>query len=166
MPPTTTSQDVSVEKRYSRLRQRLGHYLLLQAYTFIETSGQGEISTAMRKLIEKSAELKVERIKDRPPNEYTVALSEDLATNMGETFDSRYHVERDGGNSKVVLEECGCIMSVMQGSAEFNLDPHLTRSIFCGSCMGGYREATEKLGLKFKGKLTDSGCMMSFMQTK
>jgi len=166
LPPETSSQDLRVEERYSRLRRRLAHYLLLQAYTFMETSGEGEVPAAMRKLTEKSAELKVQRMKDRPPNEYAEALGEDLATNMGVAFDSSYFVERDGGSSKVVLDECGCITSVIQGSAEFSLDPHLCRTIFCGSCLGGYREATEILGLRFKGKLTDSGCMMSFKQTK
>lgn len=121
-----------------------------------------EIPEAMKMLIEKAAGINVREAKRHPPEEYHKVLGSELAMHMGETFSSDYHVENNDKNTKVVLDTCGCISSVIEHAEEFNLSDTECKSIFCGSCMGGYKKSTEMLNLKFEGALTKKGCYMDF----
>ena len=110
----------------------------------------------MKALIDKTAEIKIARAKNLGDSNYVESLSTDLATNMGAAFDSNYHTEKDSNQTEVTLTECGCITDVVKLGPKFGLDASECRSIFCGSCMGGYKAASEKLDVTFDGNLTKS----------
>ena len=152
----------TLEERYEGLKERLGDYLLLQAYTFIDISGRGDIPGAMRRLTEKASEINVKEAKGRSDQGYAESLGRALASHMGETFFSRYRTESDEEKFSVVMEECGCLGCILQSSRSFDLGERDCKAIFCGACLGGYKLSAEKLGVKFEGYLTQKGCMMTF----
>lgn len=155
-------QRLSIEEKHGLLKERLAHYLLLQVHTFLNTSGKSGVPPAMKRLVEKAAEIKVERARSPTSASYSEALGWDLVTHMGEAFDSRYRVIEEQSGLRVTLDECGCISSIIKLRGGFDLGEHECKAIFCGSCMGGYRAAADKLGLRFEGRLSDAGCAMEF----
>ena len=50
----------------------------------------------------------------------------------------------------------------MESSEVYGLSKPLAKSIFCGACMNGYRKSAEALKVGFKGKLSETGCNMTF----
>lgn len=152
-----------MKERYEELKDRLAYYLLLQVYTFLNISGSKDVDVAMRRLTEKAAEINIREAQLLPEEKYGESLGHALAKHMGEAFNSKYEIKPGEDNFKVVLEECGCINSILKNSSEFGFDDSTCRYIFCGACMGGYRLSAEKLGLKFKGSLTPHGCSMAFI---
>jgi len=152
----------TLEERYEELKERLGDYLLLQVYTFIDTSGRGYIPSAMKRLIEKASEINVQEAKRLSEDRYAESLGRDMARHMGEVFSSKYKVEGDEYRFSVVIDECGCLRCILKNSNSFDLDEHNCRAIFCDACLGGYRLSAEKLGVGFEGFLTKQGCKMTF----
>ncbi len=147
------------------IRKSLAHYLLLQVDTFIAGLGPEAVKPAMEILTQKSAALKVRRIKgkeNRGPKGDMVALSRNLEESMGETFQSDYGVTEGGSSRTVTLRECGCITSILDIAGEYGLSKPQARSIFCGACMNSYRKSASLLNLGFRGRLTKEGCVMSF----
>ncbi len=128
----------TLSERYELLRKTLAHYLLLQVGTFVIGKGRGSGMDAVE------------------------ALSQNLAESMGETFDSDYDVKAGDSSRTVTLARCGCIESVMAQAGDHGLTAPQARAIFCGTCLGSYRKAAESLDLRFKGRLSKEGCMMSF----
>ena len=151
-----------IKEKYSSLKDRLAYYLLLQVHTFMKTSGLKGLPKAMEQLVEKAANINAHEARQHPQEKRPEFLGSELAKHMGETFSSDYHVEKEKDNFKVVLDRCGCIESVIEHSKEFSFSESESKAIFCGSCMGGYRGASEKLGLKFDGSLSRKGCYMHF----
>ncbi len=151
-----------IQEKYAALRDRLAYYLLLQVYTYMQTSGMSGLPDAMKHLAEKAADINVEGAKRYPREKHPEVLGRELARHMGETFSSEYRVEKDESRFKVVLDRCGCIGSVLKRSRDFGFSESESRAIFCGACMGGYRRSSEKLGLKFQGALSQEGCYMDF----
>src|SRR5437867_993687 len=158
---------VSLEKKYEMLRSKLADYLLLQVNTFIAGAGERAIGPAMELLTEKSAEMKVREAQKKaqdsgkPPVD---SLSKNLVESMGETFNSDYRVENKESSRTVILDRCGCIESVLETAATYDMTQVQAKSIFCGACMSGYRKAASTLGLEFKGRLSEKGCSMSFSE--
>ncbi len=158
---------VTLEKRYEMLRSKLADYLLLQVHTFIAGAGERAIGPAMELLTEKSAEMKVLEAQKkaqengRPPVD---SLSKNLVDSMGETFNSDYRVEGKDSSRTVILDRCGCIESVLDTAATYDMTRVQAKSIFCGACMSGYRKAASTIGLEFKGKLSEKGCSMGFSE--
>ncbi len=158
---------VTLEKRYEMLRGKLADYLLLQVNTFIAGAGERAIGPAMELLTEKSAQMKVReaqkkaRDNGKPPVD---SLSKNLVDSMGETFNSDYRVESKESSRTVILDRCGCIESVLETAATYDMTRVQAKSIFCGACMSGYRKAASTLGLEFKGRLSEKGCSMSFSE--
>src|SRR6266581_5341748 len=158
---------VTLEKRYEMLRGKLADYLLLQVNTFIAGAGERAIGPAMELLTEKSAEMKVREAQKKaqdngkPPVD---SLSKNLIDSMGETFNSDYRVESKESSRTVTLDRCGCIESVLETAATYDMTRVQAKSIFCGACMSGYRKAASTLGLEFKGRLSEKGCSMSFSE--
>ena len=150
------------EEKYNSLKSRLAYYLLLQVYTFLQTSGMKDLPEAMKRLVGKAAEINVKRAKHYPKEKHPEFVGSELARHMGETFSSDYHIEKGDGKFKVVLDRCGCIGSVLERSKDFELDESVSRAIFCGACIGGYRKTADDLNMKFDGELTDKGCYMNF----
>ena len=147
------------------LRRTLAHYLLLQVETFIAGAGLGAVGPAMDILASKSAELKVQAIREKgqaTASDAADALSQNLAESMGETFDSDYSVKNGDSSRTVTLTRCGCIESILASAEPYGLTGPEVRSIFCGSCTQSYRKAASTLGLGFKGRLSREGCVMSF----
>jgi hypothetical protein len=159
-------QSRTLAEQYELLRKTLAHYLLLQVSTFVTAVGYDAIGPAMQILTDKKAELKVREIRERgqtSPNEAVVALSENLAESMGETFQSDYDTEIGDKSRTVRLSQCGCIESVTAQAEAYGLTRAQARSIFCGTCMSSYKKAAEGLGLGFSGRLRgEHGCSMSF----
>ena len=166
MPETTLDNtSVTAEERYRMLRSSLAHYLLLQVGTFIDGMGQEAVAPAMEILTQKSADLKVRKIKEKGstgPEDAMVAISRNLEVSMGETFKSDYGVTESDSSRTVTLRECGCIKSIVDISDEYGLSSPRARSIFCGACMNSYRKATTILELGFQGQLSKEGCFMKF----
>src|SRR6059036_1946975 len=155
---------VTLEKRYEMLRAKLADYLLLQVNTFIAGAGERAIGPAMELLTEKSAEMKVREAQKKAQDngEPSVdSLSKNLVDSMGETFNSDYRVESKESSRTVILDRCGCIESVLDTAATYDMTQVQAKSIFCGACMSGYRKAASTLGLEFKGRLSEKGCSMS-----
>ncbi|HZY47735.1 MAG TPA: hypothetical protein VFE96_08075 [Candidatus Bathyarchaeia archaeon] len=151
-----------MEERYEMLRKTLAHYLLLQVGTFVGLAGFDAVGPAMNMLTDLKANLKVEEIK-KSGKDRAEALSQNLAESMGETFASDYDVEIEKDSRIVKLDRCGCIESVLARADDYGLTKSQARSMFCGTCIGSYRKASEQLQLGFKGKLRgDLGCSMSF----
>ncbi len=158
---------VSLEKKYEMLRGKLADYLLLQVNTFIAGAGERAIGPAMELLTEKSAEMKVREAQKKAQDDgkpLVDSLSRNLVESMGETFNSDYRVEGNESSRTVVLDRCGCIESVLETAATYDMTRVQAKSIFCGACMSGYRKAASTLGLEFKGKLSEKGCSMSFSE--
>ena len=156
---------VSLEK-YEMLRAKLADYLLLQVNTFIAGAGESAIGPAMELLTEKSAEMKVVEARRNGQGSgmpAADALSKNLAVSMGETFNSDYKAESTESSRSVILDRCGCIESVLKTAETYDMTRAKAKSIFCGACMSGYRKAASTLGLEFKGRLSESGCAMSFV---
>src|SRR5881628_225733 len=158
---------VTLEKRYEMLRSKLADYLLLQVNTFIAGAGERAIGPAMELLTEKSAEMKVREAQKKaqdsgkPPVD---SLSKNLVESMGETFNSDYRVENKQSSRTVILDRCGCIESVLETAATYDMTRAQAKSIFCGACMSGYRKAALALDIGFKGKLSEKGCTMGFSE--
>ncbi len=156
---------LSLERRYEMLRSTLADYLLLQVDTFIAGLGLRAVGPAMDVLTDKSAELKIRGIKEKTQGSAegaVEALSQNLASSMGETFNSDYSVKRGDSFRSVTLSRCGCIESVLKNAETYGLTAEQVRSIFCGSCMSSYRKAATGLDLGFRGKLSSAGCVMNF----
>ena len=156
---------ITVEERYRMLRRSLAHYLLLQVSTFIDGMGLQAVGPAMEILTQKSAELKVAKIKEEGlegSKKAVSALSQNLAESMGDTFGSDYRVDGSDVSRKVTLTECGCIKSVTEVAEDYGLKPSQAKGIFCGACMNGYRKAAKILNVEFGGKLSEKGCVMTF----
>ena len=152
----------TIEERYEMLRKTLAHYLLLQVGTFVGLAGFDAVGPAMNMLTDMKANLKVEDIKKRETSPM-VALSQNLAESMGETFASDYSVDRGEGARTVSLDRCGCIESVLDQADSYGLTKAQARSIFCSTCIGSYKKAAETLQLGFQGKLRgENGCSMTF----
>src|SRR5213593_5254391 len=161
------NRSASLEKRYEMLRSKLADYLLLQVNTFIAGAGERAIGPAMEMLTEKSAEIKVREAEKKAQDngEPSVdSLSKNLVESMGETFNSDYRVESKESSRTVILDRCGCIESVLETAATYDMSQVQAKSIFCGACMSGYRKAASTLGLEFKGRLSEKGCSMSFSE--
>lgn len=156
----------NLEEKYEGLKERLGYYLLLQAYTFIHTSEKNDIAAAMECLTEKASEINMREAKLGPENKYAEALGDSLMKHMGEVFNSNYNIEKSKESYKVILEECGCIGCIQKDSVEFGLTNATCRAIFCKACLGGYQLSAEKLNVKFEGSLTPLGCSMTFSSHK
>lgn len=164
MESSTASKQLDIHEKYESLRERLAYYLLIQVYTFLQTSGISSVPDAMKRLVEKASDMNVEEAKQHTSEKHAEVLANQLVRHMGETFSSKYHVEKDERRFNVVLERCGCIESVIKHSKDFGLGENECRAIFCGTCMGGYRKAAEKLGLNFDGALSRNGCHMDFIE--
>src|SRR6059036_2410333 len=161
------NRSASLEEKYEMLRRELADYLLLQVNTFIAGAGERAIGPAMELLTEKSAEMKVREAlkKAQDTGEPSVdSLSKNLVESMGETFNSDYRVESKESSRTVILDRCGCIESVLETAATYDMTQVQAKSIFCGACMSGYRKAASTLGLEFKGRLSEKGCSMSFSE--
>ena len=161
------NRSASLEEKYEMLRRKLADYLLLQVNTFIAGAGERAIGPAMELLTEKSAEMKVREAQKKAQDngEPSVdSLSKNLVDSMGETFNSDYRVESKGSSRTVILDRCGCIESVLETAATYDMTQVQAKSIFCGACMSGYRKAASTLGLEFKGRLSEKGCSMSFSE--
>ena len=157
----------SLEEKYEMLRSKLADYLLLQVNTFIAGAGERAIGPAMEMLTEKSAEMKVQEIREKGQGQgqqAVNALSKNLADSMGETFNSDYSVDDADSSRTVTLSRCGCIESVLDTAHMYNMTAPRAKSIFCGACMNSYKKAASTLGLGFKGKLSEKGCAMSFSE--
>ncbi len=149
------------------LRGKLADYLLLQVNTFISGAGERAIGPAMEILTDKSAEMKVREARKNGQDQGSSAvnsLSQNLVVSMGETFNSDYKVEGKESSRTVTLGRCGCIESVLETAATYDMTSAQAKSIFCGACTSGYRKAALTLGLGFKGKLSEKGCQMSFSE--
>ncbi len=149
------------------LRGKLADYLLLQVNTFISGAGERAIGPAMEILTDKSAEMKVREARKNGQDQGSGAvnsLSQNLVVSMGETFNSDYTVEGKESSRTVTLDRCGCIESVLETAATYDMTRPQAKSIFCGACTSGYRKAASTLGLNFKGKLSEKGCQMSFSE--
>jgi hypothetical protein len=158
---------VSLAEKYEMLRIKLADYLLLQVNTFISGIGDRAIGPAMEILTSKSAEIKVRDIREKAEDQgrkAVNALSKNLSDSMGVTFNSDYKVEDGDSSRTVTLDRCGCIESVLTLAPDYDMTGPKAKSIFCGACMGSYRKTAETLGLGFKGKLSSTGCMMSFSE--
>jgi len=152
----------SLEEKYHSLKDMLAYYLLLQLHTFMITSGEKDLKRAMEALTEKAAAINFEEVTRFNRDMYAEALGTELARHMGETFTSRYKIEKKNRKFTVIMEVCGCIGSIIKHSKRFNLSESYCKAIFCESCMEGYRLSAEKLELIFKGFFTNQGCQMSF----
>src|SRR5207244_7864012 len=140
----------SLDERYEMLRKTLAHYLLLQVGTFVGLAGFDAVGPAMNMLTDMKANLKVEEIKAKGEGSRVEALSQNLAESMGETFDSDYDIETGDGFRTVRLDRCGCIESVVAQAESYGLTKAQARSIFCGTGMSSYRQATGTLEVSFK----------------
>jgi hypothetical protein len=152
---------MSLEERYELLKKSLARYLLLQVSTFIHAFGLDAIRPAMEILTQKTVDLRVQAVKSNggdPAEE----LARNLAISMGDTFNSDYTVEEKGQARSVSLNQCGCIKSTLENSEDYGIAKPLAKSIFCGACMNGYRKSAEAFSVGFKGKLTETGCNMTF----
>jgi hypothetical protein len=161
------NRSASLEEKYEMLRSKLADYLLIQVNTFISGAGERAIGPAVEWMTEKSAEMKISDIKNSGQDKGRLAvdaLSKNLADSMGETFNSDYRVEDDAASRTVTLDRCGCIESVLETAGRYEMPKAQAKSIFCGACMSSYRKAAIGLGLGFKGKLSETGCAMSFME--
>ena len=152
---------VGLEVRYELLKKSLARYLLLQVSTFIHGFGQDAIKPAMEILTQKTVDLRVQEIKKSGENP-AEGLARNLAVSMGDTFNSDYTVERKGQARSVSLNTCGCIKSTLDNAEDYGISKPLAKSIFCGACMNGYRKSAEALNVGFKGRLSETGCNMTF----
>ena len=162
-----TTKTTTIEERFEMLRNKLADYLLLQVDTFIAGAGERAIGPAMEILTEKSADMKVDQIRERGQGQGRLAvnaLSKNLAESMGETFNSDYKVEDAESSRTVTLNRCGCIESVMETAPRYSMTAARAKSIFCGACMNSYKKAASTLSLGFKGRLSEKGCAMSFSE--
>ena len=151
------------DKLYQAMKLRVAGYSLNLSAAVRTLFGEVALKRMLRQAAEVSARQKAEGLKGLARDAKARALAERLTGMLSEFASRDVSIEefRDG-RTTVMNPECGCLPPFTSRARDFNFTPEEARRYTCMQCMPSYAKAASLLGVKFKGGLTERGCVMEF----
>lgn len=151
----------SYKFKYLEMRDSYGYYLWLLVYGIREIYGMGGVWAVIKRASEKSAQDKFSKFEMKDGKEQVRILGE-ILLKMCERFSSEFEVERAENFFYMRIENCRCLPPLTERAENFSSSGMEARALACSECMGSYKLASQKAGIRFRGRRTESGCEMSF----
>ena len=154
--------------REENVKTRLAIYCMGLAKQIKDRGRDELLGQIIDSMAQDSASRKAAILIHLPLVDRSKALADRLST-MLEAFNTSdvSGEETPGGGYAVYNPRCGCLPPFMGEAAEkTGFTPKEARRYACRECMPSYREAAEKAGTGFDGRLTKTGCIMKFRPGK
>lgn len=151
------------DKLYQAMKLRLGDYSLGLSAAVRALFGDVALKRMIRQAAEMEARQKAEGLKGFAEDARARVLAERLTRMLSEFASREVSIQEfHDGRTTVMNPECGCLPPFTNQARDFNFTPEEARRYACMRCMPSYSKAAALLGVKFKGALTERGCVMEF----
>ena len=144
------------------LKLRMAGYVLGLGQAIKESDGQSALENRIRLAAEASGQHKANDLASVSVILRHQALAERLCKMLKDFGSTKVPISGEDKGCTVNNPTCPCLPPFVDQAQRFGFSRDEARKYSCMICMPSYAQAAQALGIKFKGTLTEHGCVMRF----